>query len=1444
MFRKEHDNFGDEINNTQIADLSRLSLDGSATIAGMIDGLEQGDGFIVVSGRLVTARAGIVSLPVCLTLDNKMTTRVTRLELQSSDDTEMDEHRFVLLVKTSHVFAMVPHGQIVTADGVECSLTSTATTVETFNPSGQLSFNRSDVLDGLLIDPTVWLGKRTATVQLLGSLTIPVVLLPVDISSRFEVSDSFGLPDSVVNAAIAMPLKDVEACAAESYYQGPEFFGGKLVPGRHDVSLMVDGDVVVQTSIDIVRAGKGYIEAIKETTILGWAAGADYAVPAKVDILWDGIRYATVTAKDHREDLIRKGIVGSGGGFRFKFESAPGSAVTGQVSAVLQESGIPLGRSIALGKTAGNEVTVPILPLAEIGALHVQSEAKFLPICIIIPIYNAADDLRRCLISLERNVTTAARLIMVDDCSPDPQISVILDAWDGRPNVQIIRNKQNLGFSGSINAGVSAAGRSDVVLLNSDTLVTNRWLEKLWQSAYSAPNIATATAVSNNAGAFSVPETGTNIYSDWLDVEATARLVQHNAGSLYPEVPTGNGFCMYVRRDCLDKVGLLDAKAFPRGYGEENDFCMRAMRMGYRNVVDDRTFIHHKRSASFGSEKTELYEQGRETVLRRYPEYTRLTPVFSEDPAFLSIRWRVRKALSNAEKDLSPPLGRILFVISTQSGGTPQTNRDLMAELGDRYETWVLRCDSKMIELSRYKGGTTTIFEHRVLQRALVMSLHRSDEYDKIVSQILTLYAFQLVHIRHIAWHSLRLPAICQQLRIPSVFSFHDFYTVCPTVKLLDEENRFCAGRCTPSEGECKAELWPSNQIPPLKHRFIHEWQAKMNAALSFCDAFVTTSPGAAALLKDIFTVVAERGIETIPHGRSFDDMASLAASPDVDEPLRILMPGNINPAKGSELCEAVIALPGRREVEFHVLGDAGTLQSRPGLVLHGRYKREEFSQKVSKLKPHVGTVLSIWPETYCHTLTEMWAAGIPVVAVDFGAVGERIREHGGGWLVSPDAGPEQLAELLKSIRRGRAGYDEKRAAVLRWQATYGKFYRTEVMADQYDLLYRRLGAERRVLQRPDSSVGEAVVVVISQFIPNRGTAPASAHIRIGEVTRNDADRPLLFRHYKSYTALGHQLGQAPRVVIVQRDTLDPEDVDDFISLCRNQGIYIVVDCDDDLLSVPEDKDADGRYRDGRASFTRLLRSADLVSVSTQALVEAFSSLSDKVRLLPNILSARLWLKPLPARPARSSPDKIIALYMGTVTHDADLQLLKEAILTVQARHPHFELHVVGGRRSDEDWFRRIDIPGAAKNYPQFVEWFRTQCLDVDFAVGPLVDTSFNRCKSDLKFLDYSAAGLAGVYSDVESYRGAIQSGKTGLLVRNDPAHWAEAICWMIEHPDRRRQLAARAYAVVRAERVALSPGRALQDAIVELLASSLNYQPRVMYTELDDHHGRLAEVG
>lgn len=399
---------------------------------------------------------------------------------------------------------------------------------------------------------------------------------------------------------------------------------------------------------------------------------------------------------------------------------------------------------------------------------------------------------------------------------------------------------------------------------------------------------------------------------------------------------------------------------------------------------------------------------------------------------------------------------RVLYVLSVRTGGTPQTNEDLMGALGGEAECLVLRCRGPVMQLMLYCEGRYLPLAQHTLSEVPEPLPHRSAEYDRVVDGWLVDYRVTLIHVRHIAWHGLGLLDVAKQRGIATLVSFHDYYALCPSVKLLDENQRFCGGRCTASAGECSQELWPDEQMPPLKHRAIHEWQRAFGEALPRADAFVTTSPRTRQIITRIYPALADKRFEVIAHGRDFPRMQELAERPVPGEPLRVVLPGFISLAKGGELLQELAARAQALNLELHVVGSVAQAFVLPGnVVVHGRYQRERLPELLATIRPHVGAVLSIWPETHCHTLTELWACGVPVVGVDTGAVGERLSATGAGWL-APEPTPAAVRQALERAAEPSV-WDSARAAVSRWQQGPGLEENCARMAERYLDVYRAL---------------------------------------------------------------------------------------------------------------------------------------------------------------------------------------------------------------------------------------------------------------------------------------------------------------------------------------------------------------------------------------------------
>ena len=277
---------------------------------------------------------------------------------------------------------------------------------------------------------------------------------------------------------------------------------------------------------------------------------------------------------------------------------------------------------------------------------------------IIIPIYNALDDVKQCLDSVEPTLLDTHRLIIVDDGSED-DTKIFLEEFVANRNsyVTLIRHDIAVGYTKAANAGMRATESDFVILLNSDTIVPALWILKLVQCAEDAKEIGIIGPMSNAASWQSIPDIkekegsySLNPLPSGITVQDMDLMCQKYSLPEFPRVQLVNGFCFCIKRAVIDQIGLFDEDSYPKGYNEENDYCFRATDAGFDLSIATHTYVYHAKSKSYTPKKRLLLcEESRKVFEKTYGVYriNRATESVRNHPLINKTRTAIKKALTH-----------------------------------------------------------------------------------------------------------------------------------------------------------------------------------------------------------------------------------------------------------------------------------------------------------------------------------------------------------------------------------------------------------------------------------------------------------------------------------------------------------------------------------------------------------------------------------------------------------------------------------------------------------------------------------------------------------------------------------------------------------------------------------------------------------------------------
>lgn len=400
---------------------------------------------------------------------------------------------------------------------------------------------------------------------------------------------------------------------------------------------------------------------------------------------------------------------------------------------------------------------------------------------IIIPWYGDSN-ISKLILSLktfDRSYINA--IYLINDAYPDKAKTQVffeqLHQFNFR-KLKISTNVSNLGFVGTVNRGMRLS-KHDVVLLNSDTVPTDNWIDELRAACYADKKTATATALSNNATIFSLQRF--NKASEDRSPGETAALLAAISPVSAISVPTAHGFCMYIRRSILKRYGYFDHKRYGKGYCEENDFSMRLHKAGYTNVAATKSYVAHLEGRSFGSKQRRAQiKENYQKLLQRYPEYNNYVDTclktgelrdFQKSMSFLLKKKRQNKdyVLLINHSDIFSAVGGVERTTFAEiSRLTKAGNNNILLYFFDDQQ--------KIYRLLFIEGGIVKS----------IITFDKINKNNQIFNWIINSFRIKMVIANHLMHHSLSYFKLLKQRKIKSILFVHDYYYLFGSPDLLD----------------------------------------------------------------------------------------------------------------------------------------------------------------------------------------------------------------------------------------------------------------------------------------------------------------------------------------------------------------------------------------------------------------------------------------------------------------------------------------------------------------------------------------------------------------------------------------------------------------------------------------------------------------------------------
>ena len=965
---------------------------------------------------------------------------------------------------------------------------------------------------------------------------------------------------------------------------------------------------------------------------------------------------------------------------------------------------------------------------------EIESNMSGTKVDIVVPVYNAEKYLSQFLQDIQKT-NLEFRLILIDDASSDENTHKLLQQYaQSHSNVDLIRNSQNIGIVGSINRGLAMA-RNHVVVLSASVCLPKNWLERLIAPIVKDPTVASATPFTNSGSICSFPlASKMNTVFNHIDVDQVDRYFRE-IRSIYTTIPAGSRFCMALNKNAIKEVGLMDHKTFGKGFGEDIDWCRRAVQKGFRNVIVENLYVYQGiDQALFADDRRMQRQINQEKLVVKHPNLHEVLEQFDFNDPLEPIRSYVLCRLTSSLSSKR----YLIFHSELEGGSNIYIQRYAEHRRNERAVTVMIRYkrDIQMYQLEYQWGKYKAILDIESLED--VFKFCDTMDLNQVIVNHLVTYPNLREHLK-------RIREYAEEKGIRLMMMVHDYYLICPSMYLMNAQEEYCGIH---SLSVCEQCLKNQQGYSLQDFSSVREWRSAWRSFLMACHEVRVFSQDSAHLVKKAYGGLDQVQVLPVQH----TVLPKIKKEYKTTETLNIGLLGTLTDFKGLKLVSQMVKIVNEKKlpVRFILCGSTVEKFTGKGLVQTGKYQTEKLPTLIYKNDIDLFFISSVYPETFSFTTQEAIEMGMPVACLPLGAPAERVLRYENGLVLShmeAEAALQQLLEFGERIKKSIRS--QEKALVLVEDRKSENPYRIDNLQEQLHAI--GIDSDCCSVDKMNSAkIRRYKWVVIyrcraskkmTNLIRAANESGASIWYSIDEY---DFDEQIL---QNSLVSKSHSYRE--RVL-------------------KSKGIFeCMKECDGILVSTEELKKVVSSAFKGKS----VLVQKDVASYELRAISK-------------RALSHR-----------RIRYDSVILGFLGNQeTYDAEFSTIESVILEIMDEYPQVKLRIGGVSEISKE----LAMMGERVKCWDEKHWTQRPTLfsKMDIHLMPIAKDSYYEVKSDTKWLEAALMKIPTVMSLIKKSSRTYKQDENVVLC-GSREEWKQQLSRLIENAELRKKIGENAYAEV-----------------------------------------------